>query len=135
MTSSTSTPTSLTSSLTASRCRSDWLKAFGKTLDVLRETGFDEAAVIVKKFIMQEDQIMDDVSIPIAGAANADASSAAGQASKNEKKNKAEETKTEETKTAEKQKPVMYNTFMILPFLTGSLDCVEFIIPVNTRCL
>ena len=98
MTSSTSTPTSLTSSLTASRCRSDWLKAFGKTLDVLRETGFDEAAVIVKKFIMQDDQIMDDVSIPIAGAANADASSAAGQASKNEKKTKRKKPKRKKQK-------------------------------------
>jgi dihydrodipicolinate reductase len=114
MPSSTSSPTSSTSSLTASKqqlCRSDWLKAFAKTFDALRETGFDDGVQIVKKFIMQEDQIMDDVSIPIAGAANdADASSGAAKpvkhkvtvgqakASKNEKKTKRKKPKRKQNK-------------------------------------
>ena len=90
MPSQTSTPTS---SLTASKqlCRSDWLKAFGKTLDALRQTGFDDGAQIVKRFIMQEQQIMDDVCIPIAGAANdADTS--------NEKKTKRKKPKRKKNK-------------------------------------
>ena len=94
MPSTTSTPTSSTSSSTASRCRSDWLKAFAKTFDALRETGFDDGVQIVKKFIMQEQQIMDDVSIPIAGAANdADASSGGKEKKTKRKKPKRKKNK------------------------------------------
>lgn len=108
MPSTTSTPTSSTSSSTASRCRSDWLKAFAKTFDALRETGFDDGVQIVKKFIMQEQQIMDDVSIPIT---DTDASSGGAakpvkhkatvgqaKASKNEKKTKRKKPKRKKNK-------------------------------------